>query len=91
MPLEMLRGMGPARRRQQIEGQPADYIAVHDACPLRAPAYSLKNARLETPTQAVITVGFLGMAQAYKVNYETRQWQRQTSRAARRAPRRSRR
>ncbi len=52
----------------------ADYIAVHDAFPLRAPAYSLKNARLETPTQAVITVGFLGMAQAYKVNYETRQW-----------------
>jgi hypothetical protein len=45
---------------------------------LQAPAYSLKNARLETPTQAVITVGFLGMAQAYKVtvsDQHLRGWQ----------------
>ena len=52
----------------------ADYIAVHDACPLRAPAYTIKSARLETPTQAVITVGFLGLSQAYKTNYEHGQW-----------------
>jgi hypothetical protein len=52
----------------------ADYIAVHDACPLRAPTYALKSARLETPTQAVVTIGYLGMALAYKVNYENGQW-----------------
>jgi hypothetical protein len=51
-----------------------DYIAVHDACPLRAPAYSVKSARLETPTQAVVTIAYLGMGQAYKVNYEDGQW-----------------
>ncbi len=49
----------------------ADYIAVHDTCPLRAPAYTLKSARLETPTQAV---GFLGLSQAYKTNYENGHW-----------------
>jgi hypothetical protein len=52
----------------------ADYIAVHEACPLRAPAYTLKSARLETPTQAVITVGFLGLSQAYKTNYQNGHW-----------------
>ena len=52
----------------------ADYIDVHDACPLRAPAYTIKSARLENPNQAVITIGYLGMAQAYKVNYENGQW-----------------
>src|SRR4051812_289854 len=52
----------------------ADYIAVHDACPLRAPTYTVKSARLETPTQAVVTIGYLGMGQAYKVNYEAGQW-----------------
>ena len=52
----------------------ADYIAVHNACPLRAPMYALKSARLETPTQAVATISYLGMAQAYKVNYENGEW-----------------
>jgi hypothetical protein len=52
----------------------ADYIAVHEACPLRAPAYTLKSARLEAPAQAVIAVGFLGLAQIYKTNYESGHW-----------------
>ena len=52
----------------------ADYVAVHEACPLRAPNYTIKSVRLETPTQAVITVAYLGMSQAYKVNYEDGQW-----------------
>ena len=51
-----------------------DYIAVHDACPLRAPNYTIKRARRETPSQAVITVEYLGMSQAYKVNFERGQW-----------------
>ena len=52
----------------------ADYIAVHNACPLRAPVYTVKSARLETPTHAVVTIGYLGMGQAYKVNHEEGQW-----------------
>lgn len=52
----------------------ADYIAVHDACPLRAPNYTIKSARLETPTQAVIIVAYLGTTNAYKVNYEAGRW-----------------
>jgi hypothetical protein len=52
----------------------ADYIAVHDACPLRALSYTIKSARMETPTQAVITVAYMGTSQAYKVNYEGGQW-----------------
>lgn len=52
----------------------ADYVAVHDACPLRAPQYTITGARLETPTQAVITVSFLITSQAYNVNYEGGRW-----------------
>ena len=51
-----------------------DYVAVHDACPLRAPSYTIKSARMESPTQAVITVAYLGTSQAYKVLFENGQW-----------------
>jgi hypothetical protein len=51
-----------------------DYVAVHDACPLRAPSYTIKSARMESPTQAVITVAYLGTTQAYKVIFENEQW-----------------
>jgi hypothetical protein len=58
----------------QTEVSRADYVTVHEACPLRAPTYVIKSARLESETKAVVTIMYRGMSQAYDVVYEEDQW-----------------